>query len=214
MPSKFHHFSNSIIDISLPQKFTYPFYYTPHLLCTLATEQVQEYLCSQFSWKDELNQGKMFGVLIVQNSTGEIGFLAAFSGILAGHTIHSYFVPPVYDLQQQEGFFNSEESKISAINTDIKALENEQEYISCKQELRTKQEIAKQTLEEAKEQLKTDKAIRERLRNSYISDSDQAALIKESQHQKAEFKRLKQNWENQMATIEAKLDIFQSKICT
>ena len=212
MSSKFHHFSNSVVDISLPQKFTYPFYYTPHLLCTLATEKVQEYLHAQFSWKDELNQGKMFGVLIVQNTIGEIGFLAAFSGILAGNNAHSYFVPPVYDLQQQEGFFQAEEREISAINTDIKALENEQEYLSCQQELQTKQAIAKQTLEKAKEQLKADKAIRTQQRNSYLSTCDQAALIKESQHQKAEFKRLKQNWENQMATIEAKLEIFQCKI--
>ena len=91
-----HHFTRSIAHIALPDKFTYPFHYTPHPLCVMAADEVQVYLQHQAQWQDELQQGKMFGVLIVQTTEGEIGYLAAFSGILAGKNIHPYFVPPIY----------------------------------------------------------------------------------------------------------------------
>ena len=96
--SKFEH-------ISLPEQFTYPFHYTPHPLCVKAAEEVQAYLQTRTGWHSELQQGKMFGVLLVRTPEGETGFLAAFSGNLAGSNHHSYFVPPVYDLLNPEGYF-------------------------------------------------------------------------------------------------------------
>ena len=78
-----HFFKNSIAAIKLPDKFTYPFHYTPHPLCIIATKEVQAYLTSQSQWQKELQQGKMFGVLIVQTPENKIGYLAAFSGTLA-----------------------------------------------------------------------------------------------------------------------------------
>ena len=69
----FHHFKTSIADIPLPKKFTYPFCYTPHPLCVRAAEEVQHYLEEQKEWQEELEQGKMFGVLVVQTADGEVG---------------------------------------------------------------------------------------------------------------------------------------------
>ena len=111
-----HFFKNSIATIKLPDKFTYPFHYTPHPLCIIATKEVQAYLTSQSQWQKELQQGKMFGVLIVQTPENKIGYLAAFSGTLAGKNCHPFFVPPIYDLLQPQGFFKIEEKRISAIN--------------------------------------------------------------------------------------------------
>lgn len=81
-----HPFHTSVTDIPLPEKFTYPFCYTPHPLCIAAVKEMQDYLGRQDRWKEELAQGKMFGVLVVETDKGEIGYLAAFSGILAGKT--------------------------------------------------------------------------------------------------------------------------------
>ena len=72
-----HRFTTPITGIPLPERFTYPFCYTPHPLCTLAAREVQEYLGKQTEWKEELNEGKMFGVLVVQTEDDEIGYLAA-----------------------------------------------------------------------------------------------------------------------------------------
>lgn len=49
-----HFFKNSIATIKLPDKFTYPFHYTPHPLCIIATKEVQAYLTSQSQWQKEL----------------------------------------------------------------------------------------------------------------------------------------------------------------
>ena len=58
-----------------------------------------------------------------QEESSPIGYLAAFSGNLAGKNLHPYFVPPVYDLLQPRGFFKIEEEQISAINVRISELE-------------------------------------------------------------------------------------------
>ncbi len=122
-----HYFKNNIVHISVPQQFTYPFYYTAHPLCVMAAEEVQAYLQSRTDWHKELQRGKMFGVLVVKDKDGKLGFLSAFSGNLAGSNLHDYFVPPVYDLLNPNGYFKEEECQISDINLRIKELEEELE---------------------------------------------------------------------------------------
>ena len=133
--SKFEH-------ISLPEQFTYPFHYTPHPLCVKAAEEVQAYLQTRTGWHSELQQGKMFGVLLVRTPEGETGFLAAFSGNLAGSNHHSYFVPPVYDLLNPEGYFKQEEARISELNSVL--LGCSQEYAVKYKEERKNRSIALQ----------------------------------------------------------------------
>ena len=111
-----HPFTQDISNIPCPTQFTYPFHYTPHPLCMLAAQEVQTYLQSRTDWHCELQQGKMFGVLVVRTPEGTTGWLAAFSGNLAGSNHHEYFVPPVYDLLDPNGYFKQEEARISSLN--------------------------------------------------------------------------------------------------
>ena len=111
-----HPFNQDISNIPCPTQFTYPFHYTPHPLCVLAAQEVQTYLQSRTDWHCELQQGKMFGVLVVRTPEGTTGWLAAFSGNLAGSNHHEYFVPPVYDLLDPNGYFKQEEARISSLN--------------------------------------------------------------------------------------------------
>ena len=180
-----HRFTTSITDIPLPERFTYPFCYTPHPLCILAAKEVQSYLTRQTAWKDELRQGKMFGVLIVQTEHGETGYLAAFSGILAGKNLHPFFVPPVYDLLQPQGFFKIEEEKISSINCNIRQLENDKAYAALSAELARTIQSAENILATAKAQLKEAKTAREqRRKEKELNAQEEAELIRESQFQK------------------------------
>ena len=39
-----HHFHTPVADIPLPERFTFPFCYTPHPLCVAAAKEVQAYL--------------------------------------------------------------------------------------------------------------------------------------------------------------------------
>lgn len=152
-----HFFKNSIATIKLPDKFTYPFHYTPHPLCIIATKEVQAYLTSQSQWQKELQQGKMFGVLIVQTPENKIGYLAAFSGTLAGKNCHPFFVPPIYDLLQPQGFFKIEEERISAINVCIKKTQNDPRYIDLLRQIEKEKIQSQQELTEAKEFFKSAK---------------------------------------------------------
>lgn len=104
-------------DIEKPRHFTYPFFYEPHPLSRLAAEEVQREIAGM-----NISEGKMFGVLVVEmpssaaSDAGEgsaYGFLAAYSGLLEGRNDWPYFVPPVFDAQQPDGYFKTKEQEIS-----------------------------------------------------------------------------------------------------
>lgn len=208
-----HHFTTSIAGIPLPEKFTYPFCYTPHPLCLHAAQEVQQYLHSRTEWQEELAQGKMFGVLVVQTATGDIGYLAAFSGILAGKNLHPYFVPPVYDLLQPDGFFKIEEENISAINRRIRQLEADENHQSLTATLNLTRQSAQKALAQAKAALKEAKAQREQRRRTGTPDAaEEAEMIRESQFQKAEYKRLEHAWKEKIAALQAQTEEREQQI--
>ena len=208
-----HRFTTSITDIPLLERFTYPFCYTPHPLCILAAKEVQSYLTRQTAWKDELRQGKMFGVLIVQTEHGETGYLAAFSGILAGKNLHPFFVPPVYDLLQPQGFFKIEEENISSINRNIRQLENDKAYAALSAELARTIQSAEDILATAKAQLKEAKTAREqRRKEKELNAQEEAELIRESQFQKAEYKRLERSWKARITTLQTQTEDWERRI--
>ena len=208
-----HRFTTSITDIPLPERFTYPFCYTPHPLCILAAKEVQSYLTRQTAWKDELRQGKMFGVLIVQTEHGETGYLSAFSVILAGKNLHPFFVPPVYDLLQPQGFFKIEEENISSINRNIRQLENDKAYAALSAELARTIQSAENILATAKAQLKEAKTAREqRRKEKELNAQEEAELIRESQFQKAEYKRLERSWKARITTLQTQTEDWERRI--
>ena len=200
-------------DAEPPRQFTYPFCYEPHPLCIAAAKEVQRYIEESGVWKDEKGPGKMFGVLCVrekikgksEKSEGEgvdemehIGFLAAYSGLLAGRNDWGYFVPPVFDAQQPDGHFKTEERAISALNKEIDALQKSDIYLAQRSEY----EDAKLHIEQSIEQMRRRVAEAKRQRDARRHEAEQggkpitaeekAAMVHESQHLKAEQRRLKQ----------------------
>ncbi len=207
-----HYFTHSVDSIELPEQFTYPFHYTPHPLCIFAAQEVQTYLASQLQWAEELHQGKMFGVLVVETPAGKVGYLAAFSGTLAGQNIHPYFVPPVYDLLQPSGFFRHEEKNISALNSRIEDLQNHPDYLQARQRLEEAIHSSHQALSQAQAELKASKEARELRRQNHPDENELAEMIRESQHQKAEYKRLERTWKERLAALKEETDTFETLI--
>ena len=207
-----HQFSQPIAHIALPEKFTYPFHYTPHPLCMIAANELQDYIATREEWKEELQQGKMFGVLIVQTSTGELGYVAAFSGNLAGKNQHPFFVPPVYDLLQPKGFFKIEEENISLINKQIKQIEEDASYLKLQSQLSEAETNCRKELKEAKEVMKAAKEQREVLRRNNPCEEERIALIRESQFQKAEYKRLERSWKERISALQIKVDNYSNQV--
>ena len=204
--SDMHPFKENIAHLPVPEQFTFPFYYTPHPLCILASQEVQNYLQSRTDWHDELQKGKMFGVLVVRHPQGEIGFLAAFSGNLAGSNHHDYFVPPVYDLLNPDGYFKEEEERISGINREIRKMETESSIKELQVRLAELKEEQQITLRSQEEAYKQEKLRRAALRQSgELSEEELEKLNRQSQFEKAELHRLKKKYQEAIAVQEANI---------
>lgn len=127
-------FQKDIVGIAVPQELNDPFENTPDQLATLATAQLQDYLVSQQDFSHNfglggINEdstqkpiGKMFGVLVVEDASQNLFFLAAFSGKLAEKNNHDYFVPPVYDSLAEGTFLTPGMLALKDINNEIKEL--------------------------------------------------------------------------------------------
>ncbi len=212
MESKFHTFAQPIQSIPLPERFTYPFHYTPHPLCVIAAEETQAYLKERTEWREELQTGKMFGVLVVRTPAGEVGYLAAFSGNLAGKNVHPFFVPPIYDLLQPDGFFRQEEEQINEINARIRILQTSPALEDARSRLQSTIEYCDFVLQAAKDLMKKRKEERDRLRQFPLTEEETALLIKESQHMKAAHKLTKKSLRSILEEDQAKVDRLEQEI--
>ena len=191
---KFIPFKSNVSHIPRPEKFTFPFYYTPHELAHLAMVQLQDYLKTQAEWthnfglmeeQEGLVIGKMFGVLVVENDQKELGFLAAFSGKLADSNEFDYFVPPVFDLLDSKGFYVKEELVINDVTIEIERLEKEEGYLSAKRELESTTQSYQEELQKYKKEIKEAKAERKHLRESstQLGESELEALLEDLRKQ-------------------------------
>ena len=98
-----HRFSSDITGVGLPTLFNNPFYYRPHRLCEIAAGELRAFVESNPATRADAANGKMFGVLVVRDSAGNIGYLAGFSGLLCGCNVLPGFVPPVFDFLSPTG---------------------------------------------------------------------------------------------------------------
>lgn len=194
-------------EIESPSCFTFPFCYEPHPLSVAAADEVRLFLASQGQWKEELQAGKMMGVLVVQHQ-GSRCFLAAFSGTLGGQTQHDYFVPPVFDLMAPGCHFQDEEERISQINRKITELTARIKPNALQAEMQASLAIMKEQMQRAK-------AERAALRNRLSAEAlavEEPTLVRESQYQKAEYRRQQQQWKKRVEEAEAENNILRTQI--
>ena len=207
-----HRFRQDISGIELPVRFNNPFYYSPHRLCMIAADEVRANMLGSEVVAAEAAKGKMFGVLVVRDKDGSIGYLAAFSGLFMGSNNVDGFVPPVFDLQNPDGYFKREEAEISAINSKIKELEVSAEYIAAKSALEAVKCAADEALDGMRAEFAANKTRRAQLRaGGALTADDESTLIKASQFEKAELKRAQRAWQAKIVEKECLLKIFTDK---
>lgn len=209
------------LDFS-PKIFNNPFYYQADELCKFAQQEVLVYLTARNDFAPEINKGKMFGVLIVeldenQKLTLEIStryaFLAAYSGQILGREDHDFFVPAVFDYLSEDGFFKTHEREISHINRKISEIEDSSEFSNFKIGLDMLLKMRDKDISSYQDFMKLEKQKRENLRcNPEISESEKQKLIKDSQFQKAELKRLKDSYKSKISEFQVKLDEINSQV--
>ena len=177
----------------------------------MAASEVQRYLATRPEWSEEIQRGKMFGVLVVEDQLGELGFVAAFSGNLDGRNEHEYFVPPIYDMLQPGDFFRRGEAEISAINRTIKEREASEEYQSAMVALERVRCDSEHALSELKAQLKERKKQRDRRR---AEGESAEMLILESQRDNAELQRLKRAMRERVELAQQEFDRLLAEVET
>ena len=215
MNNKFHRLGAEAATVELPRQFTCPFCYEPHPLALMAVKQVQSYVAARGDWADELAAGKMLGVLVARDSQGQLGFLAAFSGNLAGSVRHDFFVPPVYDLLDPQGEFKQGEAQITAINREVERLETSPELVQMLDQKATACQKKCDEIGNFKAMMARHKLNRDQLRTAgNLSDEQQESLLSQSRYEKAELKRIRQRHEVEIQKIVDEIDDFRHHIHT
>lgn len=225
--SLFQPFKTNISGIPLPEKFTFPFYYEPHELSIIAANELQSYLETQTNFEHNFglkeNQeglviGKMFGVLVCQNQDGELGYLWAFSGKLAGVNHHPYFVPTIFDMLHEDGFFRKEEEVLNAINRQIEILENSDELLNAKRKLENTKKEAVTDIQNQKDKIKRLKFERDEKRNSFanLSASEieqlEQELSEESKKESILLKKMTKYWNFQIENAQKDVNLLLDEI--
>ena len=216
----------------MPFPFTNPFRYAPHPLVKKAAAEVMDRLAKRIKEDD----GKMLGVLVCQpaDNSGveevshlhklgcdsperQLYYLAAFSG-----TIHDDngcvtatvdgFVPPIIDLTAPEGYFKRKESEISQINKQLAQLSSSPRLQELQTSLTEAQEQRDSEIQDMLTRISFSKMRRDEIRNETTDSNVLDELIKESQFQKAELKRIKDKWKQAISEIDSEIQEARNKI--
>ncbi|HCJ46580.1 MAG TPA: RNA pseudouridine synthase, partial [Prevotella sp.] len=175
-----------------------PFYYEPDALCRLAIAQLAAYLrgdkeqtfakdAVDANFQAEIAQGKMFGVVIVRKD-GKLGYIAGYSGQIAGRSDWPDFVPAVYDYLQPNGYFKTHEAEITNINNRIRDMEQGQDLRDAHRQL----EAVKARQEQAVQDFKANHPSGARVGES------QEAYIRRRQFENAELHCLRKDYRAQV----------------
>jgi tRNA pseudouridine32 synthase/23S rRNA pseudouridine746 synthase len=211
----------------LPDRFTFPFHYTPHPLALKAVADLQNHLQVQNDWQHDFGhsneanvgaKGKMFGVLVVENGAGELGYIAAYSGKLADSNHLPGFVPPVYDVLLAEGFYKKGEKEVNAVNAQIEALEQSPDLALAKNNLARTQVQAKDEIAKEKADLKAAKqdrkhqreAARETMSQEQVSALEEQ-LARQSVGRHFGLKDLIKSWDKRLETATNELEVLTNE---
>ncbi len=219
--SCFTEFTQPVAHLTLPDKFTFPFYYQPDAISVLAVEQLQQQLELHIPpTHHDADSGKMFGVLVVQNSQQQLGYLAAYSGQLESPVNGAInFVPAVADMQLHDDEYLAQSRIINDINGELELLENSEQFNTIQrafnqatsnyqQQLLAQQAVRRSTREQRKQQ--RNDALQQ------LNDSERqqlhTRLAAQSIAEKKQLQALKQHWQSKLAALQQTLDSYNSNI--
>ncbi|MEZ4403736.1 MAG: RluA family pseudouridine synthase [Kofleriaceae bacterium] len=89
----------------------------PHPLAQRAAAVLAAALADDPRPLDDAGGGKMFGVLVVRDGVGRVGFLRGFSGMLRGSWFVDGYAPPLFDPVARAGFWPAGEAALAQLAT-------------------------------------------------------------------------------------------------
>lgn len=221
--SCFTTFTQNITSIPLPEKFTFPHCYEPHPLCVIACDELQQKLLSQTSLKALFAQsGKMFGVLLVKNAQGELGYISGFSGKSFANDTKLNMVPAIFELTKENSessFFHHESDIINRLNNSLFELEANPKLngyqLKLEQAITSQNEQLENCYQLMADNRKYRKAKRIEVKASLQGDElalQLSSLANESVQDKNKLRDLKRFWQDEIFAIEQPLSNLQDEI--
>ena len=203
----------------IPKSFNHPFNHEPNEISLFAASILKKKL-----QKNEVNHnfdalGKMFGVLVVEAHNGELGFIKAFSGKLDDNIKPNGFVPPLFDVHDEECFFKLGEKQIDLLTEEVNQLQSAKDYLSLKKTLFDFRKKAEEMVLEMKKQLRLGKEKRkkERLKQKEILSTKELFVLndklnEQSKSDQMSFKKEKKGFKKKRLLIEEALKTKEDKI--
>ena len=126
----FKYFKASSIQSLIPTQLNDPFGLAVPEICKIAVTELQGFIEENSSqWSHDFGledkntgKGKMFGVLVVRNAQGALGYLSTFSGKLGNGAHPSDFVPSLFDLASKDYFLSEGMTALTHMSNEIKQL--------------------------------------------------------------------------------------------
>lgn len=196
----------------VPERFTDPFRYSPHPLVIYAAEEVMTKIEGSAELSSQFAEGKMLGILVVTDEKGRYGYLAAFSGNVGGRSLIDGFVPPIFDLLDPDGHFKIEEAEITEINHRIISAESGAGLHSLKAALKDSEMKRDQEIDNLRARMTISRHERNQIRSEVSDPARLSDLIRESQFEKAELKRLKIRWEEEIRLLKDQIRLIEEDI--
>ncbi|MAW64811.1 MAG: RNA pseudouridine synthase [Flavobacteriales bacterium] len=215
----FQQFNSNINGVELPEKFTFPFVYEPSKIALIAADELKEHLVSnkwnhnfEFNLPSSPPLGKMFGVLVVKSSKGELGYLSAFSGKLGDEVLIEPFVPPIFDRLTENSYFLRGKDALNIINDRVDSLEVSPEFSSWKEILKKDTKYSESVISKEKLLIKANKAKRNEKKALGIEREELAKLNNESLQEQLKLKSLKRFWRLRLEFIQQNVDFLANEI--
>jgi tRNA pseudouridine32 synthase/23S rRNA pseudouridine746 synthase len=210
--SLIQYFSPQPPECDRPVRLRNPVENDPHPLAILASQQLMQRLQMNVQLSGPLfnpGDGKMFGVLVVEDVTGKAGYVSAFSGMLNQQWLVDGFVPPVFDMQAQKTFLNAGESELLTFTAKIEKSRRSVERIIAGRQLEDLERQGETALAQLRALHKRNKTARHLLRERCRTDSLGARLLLRlsllSQRDKRAYKNASLCWAKKIQQAELRI---------
>lgn len=208
----FHEFDP--LGYPVPEKLNNPFYVNLSPLGMRAYEHFSEHLLRLpmvLNHFEDGGVGKMFGLLVVKNQEGKLGYLAAFSGKLNESVNIPGFVLPVFDTLVHDGFYKTGERILDEMNRALETLQQSPAYIAKIEELNALKTAHQHEIEEKNKEVKAAKASRKKQRANASAEL-LAQLSQESINEQLWLKWRKKQMAQEQQVLQKEIDAFEAEI--
>ena len=210
-----HFFNTPIAKSFWPTAFPYPFYHKPDDIALIAAEYVKN-LIGKSTKHDFNEQGKMFGVLVVEHQPNKLGFLMGYSGKLKDDERPEGFVPPIVDVHQKDSFYKKEEKILDVLTERIGAIVACPKFIDAQNAYQKARKEFDVFIEKSRSEIKENKAKRKKIRATILNKEKKSETLSqlslESKLEQIAFKKDKKHRSADLYNIEEAFLSFKKEI--